>query len=105
MSRNSNVTGCHSVYVCPLTSRTTNCLNKRHVNSINVGMLLSVQFDVNKVFIHDSCNSWILEGLSFHYMTPVTVNEESNQLVINIKTNERMDNNTDNIEKDKLGVE
>lgn len=46
-------------------------LNKRHVDLIHVGSLLSVQFDADKVVTENFANFFILKRLPLHDMAPM----------------------------------
>src|SRR5690606_495961 len=46
-------------------------LNSRHVNLIDIGPLLSVDLNTDKMFIHHRGDLLIFEAFTFHDMTPV----------------------------------
>jgi hypothetical protein len=46
-------------------------LDRFHVYAVQIGSFLPVDLDVDKVFIHQIGNFFILEGFVSHYMTPM----------------------------------
>jgi hypothetical protein len=47
-------------------------LNRAHVNLIKIWPFLSINFDVDEVFVHQTRNCFVLKRFVLHYVTPVT---------------------------------
>ena len=57
---------------------------RRHVDIVQIGTFLTVDFDIDEVLVHDRGDSFILEGLPLHDVAPVArrvANGQQNQLV------------------------
>ena len=50
----------------------THGLNGFHVYLVNIGTLFSIDFNANKMGIHDLCDLLLLKRFVLHHMTPMT---------------------------------
>ena len=72
---------------------TAHQLHRRHVDLIEVGALLAVDFDADEVLVQVARDPWILEGLSLHHMAPVAgriADREEDRLVLPPRPSERL---------------
>src|SRR5215207_8494643 len=54
------------------TSAPCHCLNGIHINMVKIWTFFPVNFDVDKVFVHNCSRGLIFKTFLFHYMAPMT---------------------------------
>src|SRR5262249_3963319 len=66
------------------TAMLAEMMERGHVDLINIGPLLAIDFDIDEQFVHHARRRLVLEALMRHHMTPMTggiTNREQNWFV------------------------
>ena len=60
-------------------------MQRFHINRVNIGTFLSIDFDAHEIFVHKFRDLFIEKRLVFHHMTPVTTgiaDRQKNNLIL-----------------------